>query len=122
MTKKMLFGDVLLIFVILSLCVVIPLFVHHNESEDKIVIISVGSDIIYTAPISEDVEFSPDAGHTYVTVKDGKAYVSCSDCSDGLCMKMKPVEKLNQSVICLPNRVSIRFEGSSKRGADINAG
>ena len=122
MNKKMLVGDILLNIVILSLCIVIPLFIRHNESEDKKVVVSVGSKVTHTIPLSDDVVFSPDGEHTYVTVKDGKAYISLSDCPDGLCMKMKKAENANESVICLPNRVSVMIDGTKVGGADVNAG
>lgn len=40
-----------------------------------------------------------------VKISDGRAYISDSDCPDGVCMKMHGVDKKGGGAVCLPNRV-----------------
>jgi len=119
----MILGDIVLVCIILALCATLPLIFANNEKNENMVVVSVDGVQTHEHSLLEDAVFSPDGGHTYVTVKGGKAYISKSDCPDGLCMKMKGVDKNGGSVICLPNRVSVAVKGKdNKEGADVYAG
>ncbi len=119
----MIFGDIVLVCVILALCATLPLILNANKNEENTVIVSVDGELTHELSLYEDTVFSPDGGHTYVTVNDGKAFISKSDCPDGLCMKMKKADSNGGSVICLPNRVSVAVKGQdATEGADVYAG
>ena len=65
------------------------------------------------------VRVESDYGENTVVVENGKVYVKESDCANKLCQK-NSISKAGQSIVCLPNRVSIIIEGSKKESeADI---
>ncbi len=119
----MIFGDIVLVCVILALCVILPLIFVNDEKNENTVVVSVDGVKTHEISLFEDTVFSPDGGHTYVTVRDGEAFISKSDCPDGLCMKMRKADSNGGSVICLPNRVSVSVKGQdATEGADVYAG
>ena len=93
MTKKMIFGDIVTIVILISLCVIVPLFVIPEKKDNNTIFVSVGKDVTHEISLNENITFSPDDGHTYVTVSNGLAYISSSDCPDKLCMEMRKADK-----------------------------
>ena len=57
-------------------------------------------------------------GKNTVTVKDGNVYITHADCPDKLCQKGK-IASSGESIVCLPNRLSIIIENSKKSKTDV---
>ncbi len=121
--NKKYIGDLVIITAILALCIVLGVAIYSTSTNTNSVNITLDGNVCKTLPLTKDAEFSPDGGSTVVTICDGRAYISKSDCHDGLCMDMKPVTKDGGSVICLPNRVTItRADQNTSGGTDYVAG
>ena len=54
-----------------------------------------------------------DGGYNVITVKDGKIAVTEADCPDHYCM-MRGFCNGGTEIVCLPNRLVIRFLGESE--------
>ena len=120
--KKIYRNDLILNILIILLCVSIPIcFSVLTKNDEKTVIINSVDGSSFEMSLENDgfVEIS---GVT-VVIKDGKARVTHSDCPDGLCMKMKDAQNIGDSIICIPNKVTVRIAGNGeKKGADVIAG
>lgn len=66
----------------------------------------------YRYPLSEDriVEVEGLIGTTTIEIKDGKASIIESPCPGKTCLSMK----MGNAICCLPNRVLLTIENSSK--------
>ena len=42
-----------------------------------------------------------------IKIKNNKAYMSFADCPDKLCIKMGSIDKVGESIVCLPNKVVV---------------
>ncbi len=116
-------GDVVINILIFAFCIAFFMILRYNYAKVSTVTVTLDGKTAKTLDLSQNSSYSPDGGHTMVTVKDGKAYISDSDCPDGLCLLMNPVTKDGGSVICLPNRVAVVSEKSNNGGgADYAAG
>ena len=109
--KKHYIGDAVIALVLVALCIV-PLVVSLADRKDAhYANVYVDGSLYATLPLDTDTLITPDGGHTYVAVKNGRAYIEKSDCPDGVCMQMKGVEKdsngLSDGAVCVPNRVSV---------------
>ncbi|MDR2903705.1 MAG: NusG domain II-containing protein, partial [Clostridiales bacterium] len=51
-----------------------------------------------------------------VEIRDGAARMAKADCPDGLCLKQGQIRHTNETVVCLPNRVTVEIIGG-ERGA-----
>ena len=49
-----------------------------------------------------------------VTIKDGKAAITRSDCPVTDCVHSGWIHEAGRSIVCLPNRVELRIEGVSE--------
>ena len=71
--------------------------------------------------LDEDCEHvipSDNGGYNTVTVKDGKIFVSAASCPDGICRDHRPISTTNESIICLPNRLTV-YVVSQDDNADV---
>ncbi len=105
--------DVLLIFAILItaiLLMLLPLFSDRKNSAE-IVLIETGE--VRSISLDSDAEYPIDSRgiHLIVCVENGTAFVSESDCRDGICRGTRPISRAGQSIVCLPAGVMIRISG-----------
>ena len=45
-----------------------------------------------------------------MVIENGEAYMKYADCPDGVCKSTGRIKYNGQSIICLPNRVSVMIE------------
>ena len=62
-----------------------------------------------------------DGEENVLIIRDGSAWMESASCPDGLCMRMGKISRKGQSVICLPNRVSVEVTGKSTEEEDGDA-
>ncbi len=48
-----------------------------------------------------------------VEIKDGCAYVKESDCDDKVCVHQGKISRVNESIVCLPQGISLKISGKS---------
>ena len=67
-------------------------------------------ELVRTVELSRDGEYRVESaeGWNLLTVRDGKLSVSAASCPDGDCVRCGE-RNTNPPIVCLPNRVSIRF-------------
>ena len=74
---------------------------------------------VYNARLDEIGEPTEiDVGGCIVVVSSGGVDVMKGDCPDKLCVKQGKITKAGQSIICLPNRVSVYLTGEK---AEVDA-
>ena len=120
--KKLYRNDLILNILIVLLCIALPAFLYfHGRNDEKYAVISCGGDVEKILPLNEDSTFSTHGVN--ITVQDGHCFVSSSSCPDGLCTKMKKAKNSGDSIICVPNRVSVKISGNAgEDGIDVIAG
>ena len=71
--------------------------------------------LIKEISLSDTTEFTVEGDYTNViSVKDGKAAITESDCPGTDCVHSGWIHEAGRSIVCLPNRVEIRIEGASE--------
>ena len=92
------------------------------------VVVSVSGTEFTRVPLDSDPGVSIDitgAGSDKPTnvlhIENGRAYITEADCPDGLCMRQGSISHVNESIVCLPNKVVVYIEGAEESDADIDA-
>lgn len=101
-------GDFVIISVIAVTFVVsvIMLFAFsHNGSR---VVIKQNNEIIYEESIKINKTVQTETNT--VIIKDGEVYMNNSTCKNQICVKSKKISKKGESIICLPNKVTVEIE------------
>ena len=95
-------------------------FLAPGEASTQAEITSQGQ-IIKTVDLRIDQEFTVEngsGGYNVITVKDGKIGVSEATCPDHYCMK-RGFCNSGTEIVCLPNRLTIRFLGEQEIDAIV---
>lgn len=117
MIKK---ADIVLAIFLLIAGIASTIFVAYGGAKGATVAISVDTVNYGTYDLSQnqiiDVEKN---GHiNKVEIKDGVARMIDADCPDKLCIKQGAIDKTNQSIVCLPNKVIVELKGANTSGPD----
>lgn len=106
MIKK---ADIILFFslIILSAAIFCSFFIF-NQNEGNTLIITVNNEEYARLPLNKNTEIVLD-GNT-VTIKDGFAFVRDADCPDKVCIHTGKINKIGQTVVCLPNSLILEVE------------
>ena len=95
-------------------------FLMPGEASTHAEISSHGS-VVKTVDLRINQEFTVESGsgsYNVITVKDGKIGVSEATCPDHYCMK-RGFCNSGTEIVCLPNRMTIRFLGQQEIDAVI---
>ena len=95
-------------------------FLMPGEASTQAEITSHG-EVVKTVDLRIDQEFTienENGGYNVITVQDGKIGVSDATCPDHYCMK-RGLCNSGAEIVCLPNRMTIRFLGAQEIDAII---
>lgn len=111
-------NDWILISIVLILSSAGLLFHYFkNDSIDGRVIITVDKKEFGTYFLNEDQEIDINGTNTLV-IQGGKADMVQADCPDGICVNQKAISKNGESIICLPNKITVTVKSQSKNDVD----
>lgn len=118
-----------ILFICVLLCVVICLglgFYFLRPGGDEVVV-KVDGKVFGTYPLNQDAEIDIRTGENgeqlnRLVIKDGKASVIEASCPDGICAAHKPISRQGESIVCLPNKVTITVQTRDpESGPDVVA-
>lgn len=72
--------------------------------------------------LSEDVDYTigfEDGRYNKLVIKDGFAKIIEASCPDKICVNHQKIQKLGETIVCLPNKVMIEIE--SEDISDLDA-
>ena len=112
-------ADIIVIAVLLSVSVLALLFSNLLRKEGAYLQVEIDGTVSASYPLFENAVYSLNGGTNELTVKDGVAYMTYSDCPDHTCENTGRVKYVGQTIVCLPNRVSITVVGTSDSSVDF---
>ena len=121
MEKRKLINDVILIAGAVVIAIIALLIINRYKAistENAMVVIEVNGEEVGRYPLSDDrviyVE-SYNGGNNTVTIKDGKVTVSEASCPDKICVKHKRIKYNGETIICLPNRMTVTIVSEGEK-------
>ena len=109
-------GDIALITVaVISLVLwLIP------KPQGDTVIISLNGEVYREISIDENsvIPIETEFGKNTVVIEKGEVFVIDSNCPDVLCEKDR-ISKSGESIVCLPNKLSVTVGGKNKEEVDV---
>lgn len=122
---KMKKGDILLVaIVLLSAISYFGIKLIYKDADDKVIVIAINGkeyEKIIMKDINEkrQIHIDLDSGKFIdITADKNGVYVSDVVCPDKICVKTGVIDKVGQSIVCLPNKVQVYIEGSEKKDVD----
>ena len=110
----------IVIFIAIAAACLGLIFVFSSSEPSEMAQIKYGSNVV-TVRLNEDHEFTfaaENGGYNTVTVKGGKIAVTEADCPDHYCMD-RGFCNSGTEIVCLPNKISIRFMGQQEIDAIV---
>ena len=119
MEKKKLRYDILFISVLLCLSLVLGFIIFFNRKEGKVVHVEIDGQVIAEYSLDVDGEYSLNDGTNILKISNGTAYLIFANCPDKTCEKTGKIRYVGESIICLPNKLSIVIQGNAYEGVDL---
>ena len=112
--------DIIAIFCVAV--IVIISFIMVNDEADTVVIYVDGK-IEKKLDLNKNQEYrvNVDNGYNIIRIKDKKAKIKESDCSNQTCVNMGTISKDGQTLICLPHKVEVTIVSDDKSEVDAIA-
>ena len=111
--------DIIVIASLLLLSLAVLLLVNLTRKEGAYAEIIIDGETVGKYPLAIDGVYELNGGTNTLTVKDGKAYMSYSSCPDHICENTGSITYVGQTIVCLPNEVTVRIVGKSGDSVDF---
>ena len=110
-------NDFLAIGIVAAIAILVSVIFWTSVGAEEGSMLSVYQEGALTKELSldSDVEFVIEGDYkNVITIKDGKAAITESDCPGTDCVHSGWIHEAGSSIVCLPNRVELRIEGTSE--------
>ena len=111
--------DIIVIASLLLLSLIVLLVISLAKKEGAIARVEIGGEIVGEYPLDVNKEYSLNGGTNILTIKDGAAYMTYSECPDHTCERVGMIKFVGETIVCLPNKVSVTIIGNSDDGVDL---
>ena len=120
--NKSLKGDAILIALLLSVSLFAFILLHLNTNEVKgqYIEIYVDNSLYGKYSLNENQTITIKE-HSTVEISNGAVCIKQSDCNDKVCEKTGYISNVNESIICLPNRIIITVVSEKSNDTSIDA-
>ncbi len=115
-------ADLIVIASLLLLALILWLVLGAFRTEGGVVVVCVDGVETERHALTEDGVYPLNGGSNILVISEGQAWLSEANCPDLLCVKQGKIHYTGQSIICLPNRLSVTVEGGEANAVDVVAG
>ena len=117
-------GDYIVISLLLTLFIVMSVKINSSyiDTDDKYVSVQVNGEEIKQITISEELKTYPirtSFGLNVLQIKNKKVKIIEASCPDKIDVKFGEIDKVGQSIICMPNRLIIQIKSNKPNELDV---
>ena len=111
--------DIIVVASLLLLSIIIFLIGGLTKEEGATVEVRINLDLVAEYPLDKDGVYTLNGGTNILTIKDGVAYMSYSECKGHQCEKMGKIRYVGEFIECAPNLIKIVITGESDDAVDF---
>ena len=111
--------DIIVIAALLLLSIVVLLITDLTKKEGAYAEITADGEFVAKYSLAIDGTYSLNGGTNVLTIENGYAYMSFSNCPDHTCENSGRVKYAGQTIVCLPNKLTVTIVGKSADSVDI---
>ena len=112
-------SDFIVITSILLLSVLTLLIVNLTKTEGAIAVVEINGVTVAEYSLYKNGEYSLNSGTNNLIIENGVAYLNYSNCPDHTCQRTGKIKFVGQTIVCLPNKLSITIKGNAEGGVDL---
>ena len=116
--------DIILAVVAIIAAAGIWLFYSAGANHGLTAVVTVDGEVRAEMPLDENGEVAIDTvwGYNIVHTENGQAFVKEADCRDQICVEHKKVDKVGETIVCLPHKMVVEIVGEGEAEADMVVG
>ncbi len=114
--------DLIVIGSLLLLALALYLVLGATREEGGTVVVRVDGAETARFALSAEGSYPLNGGSNILVISGGQAWLSEANCPDQLCVRQGKIHYTGQSIICLPNRLTVTVEGGESDGVDFVVG
>lgn len=111
--------DILIVAIALLLSLAILLAINLTKKEGAVAVVEINGVVAGEYSLSRDGVYPLNGGTNTLVIENGTARLIESNCPDHTCEKTGKVQYVGQTIVCLPNRLSVTIRGTSSDGVDL---
>ena len=81
--------------------------------------ITIDGEIVATYSLFDDGAYVLNGGTNAIVIEGARVYMIHSECPDHTCERTGKIKYVGQSIICLPNKLSVTIVGESEDAVDF---
>ena len=112
MKRPMVIRDIILVVALLAVAIVILVITGSHGTEGSFVSVMLQNDEIARYSLSIDGIYAINGGTNTIEIKDGKVRMLEAQCPNHLCVHQGWISLEGQSIVCLPNKVTVSVCGT----------
>lgn len=111
--------DIIVIAAILLASIALLLIMTLTREEGAAVVVEIDGKTVATYSLYQNGEYSLNGGTNVLVIENGQAYLNYSNCPDHTCEKTGKIQYVGQTIVCLPNLLTITIKGEASGGVDF---
>jgi hypothetical protein len=111
--------DIIVIVAILLASIALLLIMTFTREEGATVVVEIDGKTVATYSLYQNGEYSLNGGTNVLVIENGQAYLNYSNCPDHTCEKTGKIQYVGQTIVCLPNLLTITIKGEASGGVDF---
>lgn len=101
-------GDFVIISAVTAMVILSIVLIFVFSKQGSRVVIKQNNEIIYNESIY--IDKTVDTKTNTVVIKNGGVYISDAKCKNQICVKSGKISKKGESIVCLPNKVTVEIK------------
>ena len=119
-------NDIILIVSLLIISAALYMIISTIHHDGTYVVVRINGQDTASYPLDKDMTIRlphDDGGSDYnvLQIRDHSASIIEADCPDKICVRHRSISKNDESIICLPHKLSIHISGSDNRISSDNS-
>lgn len=113
-------GDVFIYLAALLLAALPLLTLLAPAAEPARAVVRIDGKPVHSFPLHKDAQeqFITKNGANTVCVQNGQVFILSADCPDKTCVSMGGISRANETLVCLPHRLTVTVEGADPSAPD----
>ena len=111
--------DVLIVAALLLVSLALLLVMTLTREEGASIVVEIDGQTVATYSLYQNGEYALNGGTNVLVIENGQAYLNYSNCPDHTCEKTGKIQYVGQTIVCLPNRLTVTIKGEASGGVDF---
>lgn len=119
--KKLKISDFILILLLIMSGLFSSFYIYGNNNKNKKVIVELSGKVYGVYDLNSDriIDLKGPQSRAKINIENGYIFVSESGCPQKICKRMGKKNRINELIVCIPNRLIIRIEGEMKNNYEF---